>query len=178
MKMHKIAPTVILIVLLVLSTATTALAAPNDDVIQALKNAKIPETYIIQAENYLKTHELTQEEANAVIAQVDRAAEIMEEEGTKDVTKLSVEAKQEILQLVAEAGKAIDVKVTVKKQADGEFTISGTDVEGREIAIFTTNEVKQTGIDHTTALAGAAMIIAAAVLFFVVKKNIGSTEAA
>lgn len=178
MKMHKFAAALILTTLLVLGTVATALAAPNDDVIQALKDAKIPETYIIQAENYLKTHELTEEEVNAVMAHVEKAVEIMEKSGTKDITKLTVEDKKQILELVADAGEAIGISVSVKKNSDGTYTVAGTDSTGNEVVNFTTNEVKQTGINYMVLLAGIAVIIAAAGSYFLIKKNVVSTNAA
>lgn len=69
MKLTKRLTTLFLTLALVLGTSIIALAAPNDDTIAALRAAKVPETYIIQAENYLKTTTLTAEEATAVVSQ-------------------------------------------------------------------------------------------------------------
>jgi ABC-type transport system substrate-binding protein len=152
-----------------LGTVATSFAASNDDLIQALKDAKIPETYIIQAENYLKTRELTEDEANAVIANIEKAVEIMEEAGTKDITKLSAESKKEIIELVSDSGEAIGITVTIDKLSDGTYSVVGTDSTGNEVVNFTSNEVKQTGIDYTILFAGFILIIASS--FFFIKKR-------
>ena len=77
MKLTKKIASLFLTAALVVGTTVTAFAAPNDDVIQALKDAKIPQTYIIQAENYLKTTTLTAEQATAVRGQVAAAQKVM-----------------------------------------------------------------------------------------------------
>ena len=65
MKLTKKLTTLFLTLALVIGTSVTAFAAPNDDIIAALKSAKVPATYIIQAENYLKTTTITEAQANS-----------------------------------------------------------------------------------------------------------------
>jgi ABC-type transport system substrate-binding protein len=178
MKKFQLAATLMLTAVILFSMAATAFAASNDDVITALKDAKIPETYIIQAENYLKTRELTSDEVGAVITQINKAAAVMDEAGTKDVTKLSSENKQEILAIVADAGEAVGVTVSIKKSSNGTYTVIGTDASGKEVANFTAKEVKQTGIDYTVLLLGAALILAAIGSTVVVKRQVSVARAA
>jgi hypothetical protein len=178
MKKVRFTAVIMLTAVLLLSMAAPAFAAGNDDVIKALKDAKVPETYIIQAENYLKTRQLTSDEANAVIAQINEAAAIMDKAGTKDVTKLSTEDKQEILALVSKAGDAVGVKVSVKKNSNGTYSVIGTDAAGNEVANFTAREVKQTGIDYTVMLLGVALILAAIGSSFAIKRYVPDPKAA
>jgi hypothetical protein len=178
MKKIKLTAALMLAAVLLLSMTATAFAAGNSDVIKALKDAKVPETYIIQAENYLKTHQLTSDEASAVITQINQAAAIMKEAGTKDITKLSTKNKQEILGLVSKAGEAVGVKVSVKKNSNGTYSVIGTDASGKEVANFTAKEVKQTGIDYTVMLLGAALILAAIGSTFFIRRYASDSKAA
>ena len=85
MKIAKKLSTLVLSLCMVFGASSMALAAPNDDVISALKANHVPNDYIIQAENYLKNHTLTDAQADAVIDQIEKANGIMEAAGTKNV---------------------------------------------------------------------------------------------
>jgi hypothetical protein len=156
---------------LVVGTSFTVLAAPNDDVIKALKDAKVPATYLIQAENYLKTRELTTEEVSAVKAQISSVDKIVKDSGVKDLSKLSNADKRKIIEAVKESGKAIDLAISVQKQSNGSIEVVAKDEAGKVVASFTSNEVKQTGFDSTVTYAGALMIILAAGSVFVLRRN-------
>jgi len=171
MKLFKKLSTFILTATLVIGTSVTVFAAPNDDVISALKNANLPTTYIIQAENYLKTTTLTAAQSSAVVAQITDAAAILDAAGVKDVTSLSAADKTSILANVTAAGNAIGLEVNVVKQANGQFAITATDANGNTVVNFSSNEVKQTGLDNTLLYAGILMIILAAGSVFVLRKN-------
>ena len=178
MKLFKNSVILLLAFILTFGMVATALAAPNDDMIQALKDAKIPSTYIIQAENYLKTRELTQAEANTAITQVKKAADIMEKAGTKDLTKLSNADKQQILAIVVDAGAANGITISIKKGSNGTYTISGADSTGKEVINFSSKEVKQTGSNDILLLLGAVFMIAAAGSIFAIKRYVSATTTA
>lgn len=177
MKLLKNSVILLLTFILAFSMVATALAAPNDDMIQALKDAKIPSTYIIQAENYLKTRELTQAEADAAIIQIKKAADIMEKAGTKDLTKLSAD-KQQILAIVVDAGAANGITISIKKGSNGTYTISGADSTGKEVINFSSKEVKQTGSNDILLLLGAVFMITAAGSIFAIKRYVSATTTA
>ncbi len=171
MKLFKITTIIILTIVLTLSLIATVIAAPNDDVIQALKDAGVPETYIIQAENYFKTTELTQAEADAAIVQINIVNDILEDAKVEDLTELSDAEKQQVLAAVMDAGEAINLEVQVKKNSDGTYTISAVDESGDEVAVFTSDEVKRTGGDYTLLFMGAGLLLLAIGSTFVIKKK-------
>jgi len=171
MKLFKKLSTLILTVALVVGTSVTVFAAPNDDVISALTNANLPATYIIQAENYLKTNTLTAAQSSAVVAKISDATAIMNAAGVKDISTLSATDKASVLADVTSAGNAIGLTINVVKQANGQFAITATDANGNIVVNFSSNEVKQTGLDNTLLYAGILMIILAAGSVFVLRKN-------
>ncbi len=171
MKGLKITTVLLLTVILVCGTLVTAFASPNTDVINELKEVgKVPATYIIQAENYLKTRELTQVEADAVIAQIMVAADIMKNAGVTDLSKLSSADTQKILAVVTEAGAVLDIAISVKKSADGTYTIIGMDSTGQEVVNFSSKVVKQTGSNDLLLLFGIILLAAAGGSTLLVKK--------
>jgi hypothetical protein len=171
MKLTKKLSTLLLTATLVVSASITAFAAPNDDTITALKNAKLPTTYIIQAENYLKTRTLTADESTAVITQVTKAVDLLKASGKKDISLLSADDKSKIISYVTAAGDAIDLTISITKQSNGEFLIVTKDKDSKTVATFTSNEIKQTGLDNTIIFTGALMIILAAGSVFVLRKT-------
>ena len=171
MKFTRKITTLLLTLALVVGTSVTAFATPNDDAITALKNAKVPETYIIQAENYLKTTTLTAEESTAVVAQITEAAAILEASGQTDITKLSEADKNAIVANIVAAGEAIDLTVTVTKASNGQYAIVATDASGAIVVNFASNDVKQTGMNSTIIFAGMLLVMLAAGSVFVLRRN-------
>jgi len=171
MKLTKKIASLFLTAALVVGTTVTAFAAPNDEVIQTLKDAKVPQTYIIQAENYLKTTTLTAEQVTAVKAQISVAQNVMKDAGTTDASKLTQAQKDKVLASVTEAGKAIGLTVTVTKQSTGKFEIVAKDASGKVVASFTSNEVKQTGVNTTVIYVGALMMVLAAGSVVAIRRN-------
>lgn len=162
MKSKKIA-SLVLTAGIVLGTSIPAMAAPNDDVMKALKDANVPQTYIIKAENYLKTNSLTESQSKAVVAQVSKAAEIAKKENVTDLTKLSSAAKEQVLDAVKAAAKEINLNVSVSKNAAGQFVVSLVDANGNDVLSATASEVtmKKTGANSYVFVIGASMIVLA-----------------
>lgn len=145
-------------------------AAANDDVINALKAANVPQTYIIQAENYLKNNTITDAQASAVESQITTAKNIMSAANVTDVSKLSAADKQSVINAITSAGQAIDLNISVAKQSDGTYAISAKDKNGVEVLSFTSNEVKQTGVDNTLIAIGSVLVLLSAGSVLVIKK--------
>jgi hypothetical protein len=156
---------------IMIGTSVTVFAAPNDDVITALKDAKVPQTYIIQAENYLKTTTITAAQATIVKTQINAAAEVAKAAGITDITKLSTADKDKLMANVTTAGKAIELNISFAKQSDGKYALAATDKNGKSVINFSAKEVKQTGADNTIIYLGALMIVLAAGSVFVLKRN-------
>jgi hypothetical protein len=171
MKLRRKLTTLLLTLALVVGTSVIAFATPNDDAITALKNAKVPETYIIQAENYLKTTTLTAAESTAVVAQINEAAAILETSGQTDITKLSDADKTAIIANIVAAGEAIDLTVNVTKESNGQYAVVAKNASGATVINFASNSVKQTGMNNTIIFVGMLMVIAAAGSVFVLRRN-------
>jgi hypothetical protein len=171
MKFSKRLTSLFLTATLIVGTSFTVLAAANDDVIKALKDAKVPATYIIQAENYLKTKEITTAQADSIKSQIAKVDQIVKDSGVKDLSKLSAADKNKVIEAAKESVKVIDLAVNVQKQSNGSIEIVAKDSSGKVVASFTSNEVKQTGFDSTTIYAGALMIILAAGSVFLLRRN-------
>lgn len=177
MKLTKKLTTLFLTLALAIGTSVVAFAAPNDDVIAALKNANVPATYIIQAENYLKTTTITEAEAASVVSEITNATDVLDAAGTKNLTALSDADKNEILGYITAAGNAIDLTITVTQQSNGQYAIVAKDAAGNTVVNFASNEVKQTGMNTTIIFVGALMIMLAAGSLMVLRKNTGTATA-
>ena len=177
MKFTKKLTTLLLALSLTVGTSITAFASPNDDAIAALKNAKVPATYVIQAENYLKTTTLTADQSAAVIAQITEANAIVNASGVTDLTKLSEADKNAVLENIVQAGKAIDLTVNVTKQSNGQYLVVAKDAAGNTVLNLSSNEVKQTGMDNTIIYVGMLMIILSAGSVFVLRRTNLKTSA-
>lgn len=162
MKLSKKLASMVVAASIVLGTSVTAFAAPNDDVISALKNAKVPATYLIQAENYLKNNTLTADQASAVTSKINDAASVLKTAGVTDITKLSAAQKQQVIADATSAGSAIGLTVTTAKQSNGTYAVVAKDASGNTVANFTSNDVKQTGSNDIALALGAVLLVAAA----------------
>lgn len=155
-----------------IGNSVIAFAAPNDDVVKALKDAHVPNTYIIQAENYLKNNEITEEQASNIQTQIRKADEIMKAANTKDASELNEKDIQNVLQAVKDAGKVIDLDINVTRKSNGNVSVVTKDSTGKVIVEFSTAEVKQTGINNTILAIGGVLFLMAAGSFFVIRKRI------
>jgi hypothetical protein len=171
MNLTKKLATLFLTLSLIVGTSIVAFAAPNDDVISSLRNAKVPQTYIIQAENYLKTTTLTQAQSTAVIEKISQATDIVTASGVKDLTMLSEADKNAILADIVAAGNSIGLTVNVTKESNGQFLVVAKNISGNSVLNFSSNEVKQTGLNNTLVFAGILMIILAASSVFILRRN-------
>ena len=131
----------------------------------------MPATYIIQAENYLKTRTLTEAQATAVIAQIKNAADVYEATGVNAITMLSAADKNEILSYITAAAKAIDLTITIAKQSNGQYLIVLKDMSGNIVASFSSSQVKQTGMDNSIIYVGMLIVVLAAGSVFVLRRN-------
>lgn len=160
---------------IIAASSVTAFAATEADVIKALKDANVPETYIIKAENYLKTVDLTEAQATSVNAEVKKAADIMKKENVTDVSKLSSASKDAVLNSVKAAATAANLNVNIVKNAAGVNEISLTNASGQEVLRLAANEatMKKTGSNATLVFAiGGMLVIAAAGSVFVARKSL------
>ena len=178
-----------LVAMLPLTTfAATGLNAHEKEVLSQLKASvdlgakgdyKIPQEYINAAETYFKGDcDMTEEQAEAIIALISSGAEIVEEESTKvsggsfNLSKLSKDAREEILSL----GQAACEEVELKLVYDNNKVVITE--EGTKTPVFQNSAViKTTGqavtVDATFVCVATVLclVLATGVMFVVSKRN-------
>lgn len=108
----------------------------------------VPNSYMVQAENYLNTIDLTEDQANQIIAAVDKAKAYVKDNGITDIHGLSQSQKSQLLSFAQEAASVVGLKVTI---VNGN-NIMITDSNGTTVATFEA-AIKVTGgqADFTNA---------------------------
>ena len=139
----------------------------------------IPQSYINTAKNYFAGDcDMTETEANAIIACINEGIAIIKEESAKvsgssfDLKKLSEGARKEILALGQEACAEVDLNLTYNK---GKVVI--TEAGNNTPAFENSPVIKSTGsavtVDATFVCAAVVLCLALStgVMFVVSKKN-------
>lgn len=165
--------TLLMVLLLIVGSSASVFAATEDDIIQALRDAKVPETYIIQAENYLKENDVTSEDASAIIAKIEDSKAILDAAGVTNVTELSDADKQELLDNVRSAGEVLDLTFTISA-SNGSYDVVVTDAEGAVVTEFKSNQVNQTGANPIMFVGGFVLIAAAAAFLMINRKKVAA----
>lgn len=184
MIMKKFAVIVLAIALLIvpMSISASAESAINEfekKVLEALdENVKVgdktfhlPQEYVTQAENFLKTIDMTEAEAETILEKIADSKEIIVDNNitsTTDLKALPADAKKAIL----ENGKAASAAV------DAELTYDGTDVTVTHDGAPVFEDapiIKVTGaeVDYTAIVLAAAAVIAMLVAGFAVASKKG-----
>ena len=184
--MKKVFAILLVIALLVIPmslsvSAEGALNAEEQRILDALKGTvtvngvefHIPDNYVTQAENYLKTHDVTKAEADEVLGYIDEGKEIVKNSDLKKTSDLKVlpqKDKQAILDLGKKASAVVEATLTY---------------DGKEVTIVANNSgetlfdaapiVKTTGADSDFSV--MAIVISSVVVLlgaaFAVSKKIG-----
>ena len=126
--MKKVFAILLVIALLVIPmslsvSAEGALNAEEQRILDALKSTvtvdgvefHIPDNYVTQAENYLKTHDVTKAEADEIIGYIDEGKEIVKNSDLKKTSDLKVlpqKDKQAILDLGKKASAVVEATLT------------------------------------------------------------------
>ena len=164
--MKKFFAALLAMLVLLICFSTVASAATKEDIVQALKDSKLKEVYVLQAESYLNEIDVTSEQAEAILQRIKNVNEIVGKETT--LSKLTGEQKQKVLFEFTEAGKVLDLTVVYDAG-----TILITDSEDKSVYMTQdADAVKQTGIDYTVILYGLGFILLAAGSTAVSKKFI------
>ncbi|MBQ3132681.1 MAG: hypothetical protein IJC17_00200 [Clostridia bacterium] len=119
--------------------------------------------------------DIPEEDADAIIAEVEKAFDLVVKSGLKeeDLGKLDAEDKEELLAIANEAGSYVNVTVSYDA-AEHETHFVYTDDETGETTVVgtTSNIIKVTGADYTMLFVVlSAAVLAVAALAVVVKKT-------
>ena len=133
------------------------------------KEVAIPESYINQTENYFIAHQISDAQAEYILAEIAGAKAALQQAGVTDLKKMDSATKQRILAAAQASANEIDLKLTV----DSDKNIKMTDSNG-SIAFSNDNVIKTTGpsVDWQTRFLLFAGIFALllAVPFFLIHK--------
>lgn len=133
MKLKKIINSFLLSTMIITASSVNAFANPIDNIRSALIRGGVPADQVSRAIEYVQRYEITDEQANAIIAKINSAA--AKANGQKDFSKVPKEVRTAILADVAEAMSYLGLKADYStKNAKGATEMQVTDAEGNKIA--------------------------------------------
>ena len=108
-------------------------AATENGIIKTLVSSSLPSNYVQQAKNYLRSTDVTAEEANQVIDHINNAQAVVNARGAKSVNQLTKADKQAILAELTATAAILDITVTVTSKR-----VVFNDANGTVVATFPT----------------------------------------
>lgn len=163
------------------ASAEGALNAEELRIMEALKGTvtvngvelHIPDNYVTQAENYLKTHDVTKAEADEVLGYIDEGKEIVKASDLKKTSDLKVLPKKD-KQAILELGKKACAVVESTLTYDGKNVTIVANNSG-ETLFDAAPVIKTTGADSDFSV--TAIVISSVVVLlgaaFVASKKLG-----
>ena len=155
-----------MIVMTVFSASAAGLSDQESKVLNALKadiptasaTLKIPAQFITQAENFLLSDDsMTEEDANNIIANINKAKELVKDQPITKFSEVSSSIRNQVLDLAADSAKIVGA----------ELSVSGSSIsitkDGK--IIFETNfsnnnnPIKQTDADMTGTIVVGALLL-------------------
>lgn len=128
---------VLALALFFFGTSTSVSAASESDIIAALNDTGVPAVYVTQADNYLKANDVSEAEADQIIEHIKNAAAIAN--GVTDISQLTQEQRNAIIAEVTSAASVLGLTLTVEDgvvtfyDAAGnivaQFSLSGNEVK-------------------------------------------------
>ena len=154
---------VLAIALLFMGVSTSVSAASENDIITALNDANVPAVYVTQADNYLKANDVTAAQADQVIVHIKNASAIAA--GVTDPKQLTQEQMQAILAEVTAAAAVLGITLTIEdgvvtfKDASNN-TIAQFSLDGNEVKqTGSSYTYLVSGLGLVAAAAGSAFFI-------------------
>lgn len=160
--MKKLLTISILAVMLVLMTLTGVHAATKDNLAETLYNmgAKYGMTKAdkVKIERYLADNEVTDSQADAIVAKAKEAVKVMEDAGVTDYTKLPADKKAELKTIANQAASIVDVTLVFKASSVEIYK------DGKLIETVSNNSGKlaYTGNNNTVLVVSSIAVIALA----------------
>ena len=168
--MKKLLTISILAVMLVLMTVTGVHAATKDNLAETLYNmgAKYGMTKAdkVKIERYVADNNVTDSEADAIVAKAQEAVKVMEDAGVTDYTKLSADKKAELKTIANQAASIVDVTLVFKASSVELYK------DGKLIETVSNNSGKlaYTGNNNTVLVVSSIAVIALASIAVARKK--------
>lgn len=150
MKLQKIGLCLLIVSILLMGSATIALANPVEDIHAALTKAGVPADQTGKITEYLQTVTISDAQANAIIAKIDEVQAKLG--GQTDLTKLSPSLKNDVKNTMIEAANSIGLTVDfAQKNSQGGTVLTVLDKEGNTLVSLDSTNAKNaiTALDVT-----------------------------
>ena len=161
-----------LILFIILATLTTVVnAVSSNELADKLYELGSPygmtSSDKIRIERYLADNEVTEEEANQIIAKAEQAVSVMETANITSYKELTSDQKSQIKSIAIEAADILDLTLTFSK---GQVEIYQ---DGKLIEVVTSNDGKlaYTGNNTSTILVVSSVAVIALALGYVARKK-------
>lgn len=119
----------------------------------------VPAEYINQAETYLKTNDVTAEQATTIIVEIDNVKAVVKENKITDIKEIKGAVAKDILAHAEKAASTVGVTLTVS----ADNTIVVKDKTGKVLFTAEKGVIKATGDDYSSmfAMTGAIALLLA-----------------
>lgn len=163
---------IIMLATMGVNAATSATLA--DELYSKLSAYGLTSADKVKIERYLADNNVTDEQANTILAKADEGIAIMKDNGVKDVKKLSKESQNELKSIANEA--ATTVGLTLNFSSNG---VKVYNAEGKLIETITSTDGKlaYTGNSVNTVLVVASIAVIALAATVVTKKTLSKVGA-
>ena len=131
--MKKVIVSLLFAFVLFFGALSNVAAATENDIISTLEASSLPSNYVQQAKNYLRSNDVTVEEADQIIVHINNAQSVVNARGAKSMNQLTKVDKQAILAELTATAAVLDITVSVTSK---EVVFS--DADGTIIATFPT----------------------------------------
>ena len=131
--MKKVIVSLLFAFVLFFGALSNVAAATENDIISTLEASSLPSNYVQQAKNYLRSNDVTVEEADQIIVHINNAQSVVNARGAKSMNQLTKADKQAILAELTATAAVLDITVSVTSK---EVVFS--DADGTIIATFPT----------------------------------------
>ena len=131
--MKKVIVSLLFTFVLFFGALSNVAAATENDIISTLEASSLPSNYVQQAKNYLRSNDVTVEEADQIIVHINNAQTVVNARGAKSMNQLTKADKQAILAELTATAAVLDITVSVTSK---EVVFS--DAHGTIIATFPT----------------------------------------
>ena len=111
--MKKVIVSLLFVFVLFFGAQANVAAATENDIIKTLVATNLPSNYVQQAKNYLRSHDVTAEEADQIIVHINNAQAVVTARGAKSMNQLTKADKQAILAELTATAAVLDITVTV-----------------------------------------------------------------
>lgn len=153
-----------------LTLGAMASAATVNDILQSLRDAGVPEVYVLQAESYMAGKTVSAATADAIINHINNASGIAD--GEKKLSKLTGDQKSGIMTEISAACALLNMTASYSDKA-----LTVKDATGNTVLYLSSEDaIKQTGYDYSLILLGLAIMIVAGVSAVVLSRKSASQK--